>query len=116
MKKHFKKLLAVTVAVAMLVTAIPLTGIGFIDLFKLNVFAADETEEEPQSYEFQYGDFYCLKSKSDTVTIYKYTGSDTVVEIPSEINGYPVTWLGQYSFSPRSNPANDNVNKNDVYY
>lgn len=119
MKKLIKKLLILTIIAAMVVTAMPLTGIGFAELLKLNVFAIDEIEEEteePQSYEFQYGDFYCLKTKSDTVTIYKYTGSDTVVEIPSEINGYPVTWLGQYSFSPRSNPANDNVNKNDALY
>ena len=116
MKKYFKKFFALTIAIALLVTAIPLTGINdIVDLFKLNVYALEEAEE-PQSYKFQYGDFYCLKTKSDTVTIYKYTGSETIVEIPSEINGYPVTWLGMYSFSPRSNPALDDVNANEALY
>lgn len=32
------------------------------------------------------------------VTIYKYTGTDEVVEIPAEINGVPVTKIGSEAF------------------
>lgn len=37
--------------------------------------------------------------KNDTVTIMKYTGTDAIVVVPSEINTLPVTVLGSSAFS-----------------
>ena len=121
MKKFIKKILILTVATAMVVTAMPLTGIDFGEMFNHRIFAFDEVfdepeePEEPESYYFDYGDFYCRKTKEDVIIIYKYNGSDAIVEIPSEIDGYPVTKLGFYSFSPNSYSVN-NIPANEGLY
>lgn len=43
------------------------------------------------------------KDGSKTVTIQKYTGSASVLEIPSDIMGYPVTELGENAFRSGTN-------------
>lgn len=46
-----------------------------------------------------YSDFeYELNADDTAVKITKYTGSDTEVVIPSEIDGIPVTYIGGYAF------------------
>ena len=45
-----------------------------------------------------FGDFTYTLNKNGTVEITKYNGSDTVVEVPSEIDGHKVTKLGDDIF------------------
>ncbi len=45
----------------------------------------------------QVGDFR-YKSKAGTITITKYIGTNTVVNIPAEIDGLPVTTIGSLAF------------------
>ena len=76
-----KRLLSVLLAVAMVLTALPLTA--------LPALAATS------------GDFeYAVLSEADkTCAITGYTGSATVLTIPSELDGYTVTSIGRYAFS-----------------
>jgi len=101
MKKLIKKLLILTVILAMVVTAMPFTETVFKDLLSYKVFAIDEEDEEESNY-FDYGDYYCHKEEDNSVTILKYKGSTAEIVIPSEINGYPVVYINQYAFSPSS--------------
>ena len=97
MKKHFKKLLAVTVAVAMLVTAIPLTGI--------NLFASATEETRKLTEDFnglRYTDEYAYGACGNyEIYIHKYIGeAGEYIEIPSEIDGYTVKYIDEKAFSP----------------
>ncbi|MBO5557301.1 leucine-rich repeat domain-containing protein [Ruminococcus sp.] len=48
--------------------------------------------------ELTYGNFTYTMLEDGTIEISKYTGSETAVEIPSEIDGVAVTSIGDYSF------------------
>lgn len=96
MKKFIKKILILTVCAAMLVTAMPLTGIDFGDIFAI--------EAEASPFFGTVGDFkYSVYSKK--VTIKKYVGNDTEVVIPSYIEDMPVTEIGSGCF--RGSTAED---------
>ena len=49
----------------------------------------------------RYGD-YSYRGNETGITISKYNGSDTVVTVPDEINGKPVTAIGSNAFSSKS--------------
>ena len=90
MKKLIKKLLIVTVVVAMVVTAMPLTGIGFSDLFTVKTEAASAINRA--------GD-YEVRRGSNYVYITKYYGNAVDVVIPSELKGKPVVGIQEDCFS-----------------
>ncbi|MDY2737439.1 hypothetical protein, partial [Intestinibacter sp.] len=50
------------------------------------------------SYSLTFGDFTYTVDNSE-ITITRYTGGDTQVVIPSEIDGMKVTSIGSYAFS-----------------
>ena len=75
-----KKVLSLLLAVIMVLSVIPLTGI--------TVFA--ET-----SGDFEYS---VLSEDEKTCEITKYNGMATELEIPSQLDGYKVTNIGDYAF------------------
>lgn len=93
MKKLIKKLLILTVIAAMVVTAMPLTGVDFTNIISPKAKAATKTET------FTWGDYEYRIINTNEVEITAYWGSDTEVIIPSEIDGKPVTSVGEYSFT-----------------
>lgn len=92
MKKFIKKLLILTVVVAMVVTAMPLTGIDFSEFFTIKTEAATDRNRA--------GD-YGIQNRigSDYVYITQYYGNDVDVVIPSELKGKPVVGLKADCFS-----------------
>lgn len=111
MKKFMKKLLILTVIAAMVVASAPLSNIDFSDFILPEVKAATET--------FTWGDYECIIINKNEVKLVKYYGTDTEVTIPSEINGMPVTSIGEgcfngkysyeaYSAKPHPNAENNN--------
>ena len=79
-KQHGRRIFAVLLTLAMLLSAVPLTG--------LTAFAATS------------GDFeYEVLSETDkTCEITGYTGSAADLVIPSELDGYTVTSIGDWAF------------------
>lgn len=90
MKNFIKKLLILTVIAAMVVTAMPLTGIDISDIFTLKADAATIGGGT-------YGDFK-YRYLSGKLSIRKYCGNDTDVVIPSHINGRPVDKIDTGAF------------------
>ena len=83
-KQRGRRFFAVLLTLAMLLSAVPLTG--------LTAAAAEMT-----SGDFQYG----VLSETDTdktCEITGYTGSATEIVIPSELDGYTVTSIGDEAF------------------
>ena len=97
MKKFIKKLLILTVVVAMVVTAMPLTGIDFSDIFSLKADAA----RLPSG---TYGDFK-YRYFNGELRIDKYYGNETEIVIPSHIDGIPVEIINSSCF--RGSTAED---------
>lgn len=94
MKQAIKKTLAVTLAAAMLCgTAAFTEAAGFIgkNTGSLTVNAAGE---EASSESFEY-----TENSDGSLTVTKYTGSETEVSVPAQINGKAVTVIGLCSFS-----------------
>ena len=81
-KPHGRRFFAVLLTLAMLLSAVPLTG--------LTAFAAEVT-----SGDFQYE---VLSETGKTCEITDYTGSATDLTIPSELGGYTVTSIGYEAF------------------
>ena len=77
-KQRGRRFFAVLLTLAMLLSAVPLTG--------LTAFAAGIT-----SGDFQYE---VLSETDKTCEITYYTGSATTLDIPSELDGYTVTSIG----------------------
>lgn len=88
-----RKIISFILIFTLIITAMPFTGIDFSDVFSLKASAAEETEN------FIWGDYECRVINTNEVEIALYSGTDTEVIIPSEINGMPVTSIGEYSFS-----------------
>lgn len=92
MKKFIKKLLILSVIAAMVVTAMPLTGIDFSDIF----IVADATDT------YISGDYeYLIFSNNNgenTAWILKYNGNEKNVVVPEKINGNIVDSIGMESF------------------
>lgn len=51
---------------------------------------------------YQKGDYQYIDD-SNSITIYKYIGTDTVVSIPDKINGKPVVWILRGAFESQKN-------------
>ena len=81
-KPHGRRFFAVLLTLTMLLSAVPLTG--------LTAFAAEIT-----SGDFQYE---VLSETDKTCEITDYTGSATTLNIPSELDGYTVTSIGDDAF------------------
>ena len=75
-----KKSISLLLALLLVLTAIPLGG--------LTAFAAE-------SGSFRY---YVLSEEDKTCEITRYTGSETDLDIPSKIDGYTVTSIGEDAF------------------
>ncbi len=82
-KQRGRRFFAVLLTLAMLLSAVPLTG--------LTAAAAEMT-----SGDFQYE---VLSETDKTCEITDYTGSATELVIPSELDGYTVTSIGNYAFN-----------------
>jgi len=90
-----KRLISLLVAVCMMITMLPLSAV--------TAFAADTSTEQEASYK---GYKYAYTVNGGNATITKFLGPvDTTnngpydIEIPSELGGYPVTGLGDFSFA-----------------
>lgn len=59
----------------------------------------EEAAVSEQEYLAEENTDYELSVSGSTAKITGYTGTDTVLEIPSEINGYTITGIGSYAFS-----------------
>ncbi len=99
MKKLIKKLLILTVITAIVVTAMPLTGVDFTNIISPKAKAAAKTET------FTWGDYEYKIINTDEIELVNYYGKDTEVTIPSEINEMPVTSIGEYCFTGGDRPT-----------
>lgn len=84
MKNTNKKLLSLILAVIMVLSAIPFTGLMSLAL---------------TSGDFEY---HVISETDKTCGITKYNGTATDVTIPSEIDGYTVAQIGEWAFSQRN--------------
>ncbi len=66
-------------------------------VFSIPLFTANANSDTTRIYE-TYGDFDCTLLTDGTVKIEKYNGSATAVDVPSSLDGYKVTSLGDYAF------------------
>ena len=58
----------------------------------------DKAESELCGKRGVSGDFIYEIQSDDTAMIVRYCGKDTIVDIPDELDGHPVTRLGEFSF------------------
>ncbi len=79
--KKIKKIILLLLSILMIITALPLTAV--------NSFAADKITS---------GDYTYAVLDNGTAKITKYTGSATELTIPSVIDGYSVTSIGNAAF------------------
>lgn len=92
MKKKFRKTIAVLLMITMVFSAVPLTGFdGLIEDFDFSIGAkaAENTEYGPLTYSISDG------TAIITLCDNSYTG---VIEIPDEIDGYPVVKIKEKAF------------------
>ena len=87
--KKVKKILAIAMIIATATTTCTFTGI--IPENNLSVSAAEEVMETDDGFQYEV-------NNNGEVTIIKYIGTDTDVNIPSKIDGKPVTSIGDSSF------------------
>ena len=87
--KKVKKILAIAMIIATATTTCTFTGI--IPENNLSVSAAEEVMETDDGFQYEV-------NNNGEVTITKYIGTDTDVDIPSKIDGKPVTSIGEYAF------------------
>lgn len=98
-----RKILSFLLILTLIISAVPLTGIDFDDIFT-TAFAA--------TTEFVSGDYNCKVINETEIEITDYLGSDIDVVIPDEINGMPVTSIGKSCFGNSWSSENaDNKNK-----
>ena len=95
-----KRLISLLVAVCMMITMLPLSAV--------TAFAADTSTDPEDSYK---GYKYAYTVNNGNATITKFLGpvdptnnGPYYIEIPSELGGYPVTGLGDYSFAVNADP------------
>ncbi|MCI8489049.1 MAG: leucine-rich repeat protein [Lachnospiraceae bacterium] len=82
--KKVKKCLLVFLALALVVTSIPVS--------EFRVYAAERTD---QDYQYQI----VGEGGAETIEITGYLGNDTILEIPESIDGKKVTAIGKEAFS-----------------
>ena len=71
-------------------------GAPLTDCAQVN--AQDDTNNEQQTANAENGFEYAENKDGESVTLTKYSGSDTEVIIPSELGGKPVTAIGEDAF------------------
>ena len=100
MNKTFKKILSIAIVIMMLFSSIPMANMGFDNLFTFNASAEDDEEVKLIDEESlkTYGN-YLYYVENNEVTIFYYTGKETSITIPSEIDGMPVRRLDAFSFT-----------------
>lgn len=107
MKRFIKKLLILTVIAAMVVTAMPLTGIDLTDIFTLKADAAvDKRYYHERSGDYAYytvGD----KTKDGHCVILKYLGNERDIIVPETIDGWPVRTINAGAFVDDTENLND---------
>ncbi len=81
--KKSKKIISLLLSILMIITSIPLMAV--------NSFAEDTNTKTSGYYEYTV-------LEDGTAEITKYTGSTTELSIPSEIDGYSVTSIGDVAF------------------
>ena len=72
-------------------------GAPLTDCAQVN--AQDDTNNEQQTANAENGFEYAVNEDGESVTLTKYSGSDTEVIIPSELGGKPVTEIGIFAFA-----------------
>ncbi len=100
MNKTFKKILSIAIVIMMLFSSIPMANMGIDNLFSFNVSAEEDEEVKLIDEESlkTYGN-YLYYVENNEVTIFYYTGQETSITIPSEIDGMPVRRLDAFSFT-----------------
>ncbi len=88
-----QKILSFVLILTLIISATPLTGVDITEIISLKANAADNAET------FNWGDYEYRIININEVEIVSYNGSDSEVTIPSEIDGMPVTSIGEYSFN-----------------
>jgi len=99
MKKIINKTLILMFIAVMVVTTMPLTGIDFTNIISPDAKAATKTET------FTWGDYEYKIINTEEVEITSYSGNDTHITIPHQINGMLVTSIGEYSFTGGNIPT-----------
>ncbi len=93
----FKKLVSCMLAILMVFAVAAPVAVAAEDFLGIATAAAPDEEILNMKTD---GDFQYIKINDDTeIEIVGYTGSDTVVKIPSKINSVAVTSVGAYCFS-----------------
>lgn len=106
-----RKILSFLLILTLIITAMPLMSIDLTEIISLKAEAATTT--------FTWGDYECIIINKDEVELVNYYGTDTEVTIPSEINGMPVTSIGEgcfsgkYSFEANSAKPHPNAENNN---
>ncbi len=75
-------------------------GAPLTDCAQVN--AQDDTNNEQQTANAENGFEYAVNEDGESVTLTKYSGSDTEVIIPSELGGKPVTAIGNEAFQEKT--------------
>lgn len=88
-----RKILSFLLILILIISATPLTGIDFTGIISPKAKAAENEEI------FTWSDYEYTIININEVEIASYTGSETEVIIPAEIDGMPVTSIGKYSFN-----------------
>ena len=115
MKKLIKKLLILTVAVAMVVTAMPLTGLDLGEIFTLDAEAELFKNEDHKVYgDYIYTITEATSSKEAHINLIKYTGSEKNVVVPETIEELKVKTIGAQCFS--YNGSTTSEHRNDEKY
>ena len=92
-KRYLKAISALAVAASMLTSCFALTAAAYVSGAEPSQAAAAVPSGET------YGDYeYTINDDGETISITGYNGSDTQVDIPSEIDGNSVTTIGSVAF------------------
>lgn len=105
-----RRILSFLLILTLIITAMPLTEVNFSDFFAIKASAVKESET------FMWGDYECTIINGNEVEIKTYYGDDTEIIIPCEINGMPVTSIGENSFhgNDRSYYHPNSTNNNNI--
>ncbi len=96
MKRIIKKVLILTLALAMTVTAIPFAGIDLSGLFKAEA-AITKKESHKVFGDYIYADE--TYEKTSGIRLIKYTGSEKNIVVPDRIEDKPVLTIGYECFA-----------------
>lgn len=94
-----RKILSFLLILTLIVAAMPLTRIDFTNIISPKAKAAVQIKT------FTWDDYEYKFINTEEVELVNYYGKDTDVTIPSEINGMPVTSIGEYCFTGGDRPT-----------